>query len=85
MSDIPRRALRQPRSLAPEQYAVDRVTRASEPIRVEAWVVWEDGVEELTRAVVLAWTARAVQVRWGVPPHLHEAWVWAGAVVRHPG
>lgn len=59
-----------------------RVSRASEPLPVSAWVVWEDGVEELVDGVAIAWTKRAVRVRFGIPGHMHEVWVWAGAVER---
>ena len=82
MTDIPRRARRQPRSLAPEQLGDLPVTAAERPVRVLAWVVWEDGVEELVAAEALAWTRRAVRVRWGAPPHVLQTWVWAGAVQR---
>jgi hypothetical protein len=41
-----------------------------------------DGVEELVQAHAIAWTKRAVRVRFGAPPHQHEVWVWAGAVER---
>lgn len=82
MTDLPRRALRQPRSLTVEQYAVVDVTTASTPAAVRAWVVWEDGVEELVAGMAVAWTRRAVRVRWGAPPHIFETWVWAGAVER---
>jgi hypothetical protein len=51
-------------------------------VRVTAWILWEDGVEELVVGHAVAWTPRAVQVRFGVPPHQHETWVWAGAVSR---
>lgn len=58
----------------------------SEPVHVGAWVVWEDGVEECVGApeqtVAVLWTSRTVLVRWGSPPRLLEAWVWAGAVGR---
>ena len=83
VTDLPRRALRQPRSLMPEQYAAAAIIRAPTQITVAAWVVWEDGVEELVEGQAVAWTTRAVRVRWGVPPHLFETWVWAGAVSRH--
>lgn len=82
MTDLPRHALRQPRSLLPEQYAAAAITPAPTRIRVQAWVVWEDGVEELVDGEATAWTVRAVRVGWGVPPHLFETWVWAGAVIR---
>ncbi|MEO3935643.1 hypothetical protein V3N99_02680 [Dermatophilaceae bacterium Soc4.6] len=86
MTELPRRALLRPRSLAPEQYAAVRVTTAGAPVPVVAWVVWESGVEELVgaveQAVAVSWTSKAVLVRWGVPPRVLEAWVWAGAVSR---
>lgn len=84
MVDHPRRALAKPRSLAPEQFAAEAITRAAERIPVRAWVLWETGTEELVDAVATAWTSRAVLVAWGAPPHQHEAWVWAGAVTRLP-
>jgi hypothetical protein len=82
VTDVPRRAARRPRSLTPEQLTHSSVTSVGEPVRVTAWIVWEDGVEELLVGHAVAWTPRAVQVRFGVPPHQHEAWVWAGAVCR---
>ena len=82
MTERPRRAQRQPRSLAREQLASLDVTTSASPVPVRAWVVWEDGVEELVEGVAVAWTKRAVRVRWGVPPHVLETWVWAGAVER---
>jgi hypothetical protein len=82
MAGVPRRALRQPRSLAREQLAsVDAVTPAV-PLPVQAWVQWDDGGDELVAGAAVAWTRRAVLVRWGVPPHVCEAWVWTGAVER---
>jgi hypothetical protein len=44
------------------------VTSVGDPVRVSAWIVWEDGVEDLVVGQAVAWTARAVQVRFGVPP-----------------
>ena len=52
------------------------------PVHVAAWIVWEDGVEELVDAHAIAWTRRAVKVRFGAPPRVFEVWVWAGAVSR---
>jgi hypothetical protein len=37
------------------------------PQRVEAWILWEDGVEELVQGRAIAWTRRAVRVRFGAP------------------
>lgn len=47
VTDVPRRAARRPRSLTPEQLTHSDVTSVDEPVRVSAWIVWEDGVEEL--------------------------------------
>ncbi len=82
MIDVPRLAQRQPRSVTPEQLTALDVTTAAEPARVHAWILWGDGAEELVAGHAVAWTRRAVRVRWGVPPHVLEAWVWAGAVQR---
>ena len=40
----------EPLSLTPEQLTYSSVSEASEPVRVTAWIVWEDGVEELVAA-----------------------------------
>ena len=82
VTERPRLALRQPRSLQPEQLRNFTVSTPADPERVTAWVIWEDGVEELMQAHAVAWTKRAVKVRFGAPPHQHEVWVWAGAVER---
>ena len=82
MTERPRIALREPRSLAPEQLGQLTVSTAAVPQPVHAWILWEDGVEELVQAQAIAWTKRAVQVRFGAPPHQDEVWVWAGAVER---
>jgi hypothetical protein len=58
------------------------VSFAGDPVRVTAWIVSEDGVEELVVGHAVAWTPRAVHVRFGVPPRQHETWVWDGAVYR---
>jgi hypothetical protein len=82
MIDQRRFAQREPRSLQPEQLVGSAVTSAVAPQKVNAWVVWEDGVEELVAGVATAWTRRAVRVRFGIPGRIHEVWVWAGAVER---
>lgn len=82
MIDQRRFAQREPRSLQPEQLVDLPVTSATAPQEVRAWIVWEDGVEELVGAFAIAWTKRAVLVRFGIPGHMHEVWVWAGAVER---
>ena len=35
------------------------MTSVGDPVRVSAWIVWEDGVEELIVGHAVAWTARA--------------------------
>ena len=80
--DQRRFAQREPRSLEVEQLGDMPVTRPIAPQKVRAWVVWEDGVEELINGVAIAWTRRAVRVRFGIPGRMHEVWVWAGAVER---
>ena len=82
MTERPRLAQRKPRSLQPEQMGQLRVITPAAPQRVQAWILWEDGVEELVQGHAIAWTKRAVRVRFGAPPHQHEVWVWAGAVER---
>jgi len=82
MTERPCLAQREPRGLTPEQLGRLTVSTPAVPQRVHAWVLWEDGVEEVVRAHAIAWTKKAVQVRFGVPPRQHEVWVWAGAVER---
>ena len=82
VTERPRIALRQPRSLQPEQLGPLKVCTPAVQQSVSAWILWEDGVEELVPAQAIAWTRRAVRVKLGVPPHQHEVWVWAGAVER---
>jgi hypothetical protein len=82
VTERPRAALRQPRSLQPEQLGLLPVTTPTVPAPVSAWVLWEDGVEELVPGHAIAWTKRAVHIRFGAPPHQHHVWVWAGAVER---
>jgi hypothetical protein len=69
-------------AMAPEQMGQLRVSTPAVPQEVHAWILWEDGVEELVQAHAIAWTKRAVRVRLRAPPHQHEVWVWAGSVER---
>ena len=62
-------ALRQPRSLQPEQLGRLTVSTPAVPARVSAWILWEDGVEELVQGYAVAWTRRAVRVRFGAYCH----------------
>ena len=82
MTERPRLAQREPRSLQPEQMGQLRVITPAVPQRVQAWILWEDGVEELVQGHAIAWTKRTVRVRFGAPPREHKVWVWAGAVER---
>ena len=82
MTERPRLAQPEPRSLLPEQMGQLTVSTPAIPQPVQAWVLWEDGVEELVQGHAIAWTKRAVRIRFGAPPHQHEVWVWAGAVER---
>lgn len=82
MTEVRRPAKRLPRSLTPDQLADLDVTIAAHPSQVRAWVTWDDGVEQRVDAHAIAWTRRAVQVRFGIPPRVFEVWVWAGAVER---
>ena len=82
VTEVPRNVRRLPRSLTRQQVTKQTTTIPAEPIPVLAWVIWEDGVEELVSALATAWTPRAVRVRFGPPPNEHEVWVWAGAVAR---
>jgi hypothetical protein len=74
MTERPRISRREPRSLQSEQLGNLTVCRPAVPHSVHAWILWEDSVEELVQAHAIAWTKRAVQVRFGAPPHL----TWSG-------
>jgi hypothetical protein len=56
VTERPRIALRQPRSLQPEQLGQLTVCTPAVPHPVSAWILWEDGVEELVPAQAIAWT-----------------------------
>lgn len=58
------------------------LTRDPQPSEVRVWVRYPDGPLEVT-AQAVAWTSRAVAVRWRGPDDVeHRAWVWSGAVER---
>jgi len=82
VTERPRIAQREPRSLQPEQVGQLTVSTPAVPQRVHAWILWEDRVEELVQANAVSWTRRAVRIRFGAPPRQHDVWVWAGAVER---
>ena len=54
--------------MQPEPIRQLTVTTPSILQRVNAWIVWEGGVEEIVQAHAVAWTKRAVLVRF--VPHL---------------
>ena len=80
MTERPRLAQREPRSLQPEQMGHLTVSTPAVQQPVNAWILWEDGVEELLQSQSIARTKLAVGIRFGVPPHQYEVWAWAGAV-----
>ncbi|KAE8763432.1 hypothetical protein [Georgenia thermotolerans] len=68
-------------SLGPAQYGTP-VRPAGEPLPITAWIHTRKG-HQLVDGVALAWTEKAVRVRY-VDGHGREgfAWVWANAVTR---
>lgn len=61
---------------------VQPLTRTPVPVRARAWVRYASGAIKLDVDIV-AWTPRAVAVRWKTPAgEEHRAWVWASAVER---
>jgi hypothetical protein len=75
-----------PISLPVEVLGGERPRSAPTPILVEAWVTVTGGYQgEFRRvsAVAVAWTSRAVHLRWRRPGELDwTGWVWANAVRR---
>jgi hypothetical protein len=75
---FPKRA----RTLSPKQYGFE-VTTPETPVPVRAWILTVGGEEFEVDADVIAWTKRAVQIRYiDRFERPDTAWVWAGAVVR---
>jgi hypothetical protein len=68
-------------SLGPAQYG-GPVTRPDPPLPVRAWIHTRTG-HEAVDGVAVAWTSRAVRVRYA-DGHGREGfvWVWANAVAR---
>jgi len=63
-------------------FANHPVTTPANPIVVQAWVRFREATIR-PRVEVIAWTDRAVQVRWKPAPWSDAAvtaWVWASAV-----
>jgi len=72
----------QPLSLSDEELQLDvyPLTRDPRPGAVKAWVRYPTASIQV-EALAVAWTPRAVAIRWPGPDgHEHRAWVWASAV-----
>ena len=72
----------EPDSLTDEQLDLDieplTTPRRARPVK--AWVKY-GAIHLQVGAEAVAWTARAVAIRWRAPNgEIHKAWVWAGAV-----
>lgn len=73
-----------PISLSPAELELERhpVTAASEPVPVRAWVRFHEASIR-PAAEAIAWTDKAVQIRWTtIQGASLTAWVWASAVER---
>lgn len=73
-----------PISLSAEELDLERhpVPEGQRPVLVSAWVRYPETVIRAS-GVAVAWTDRAVLVRWtGADGSDREAWVWASAVQR---
>jgi hypothetical protein len=72
----------EPSSLTDDELELDvqPITRTPVAVSAVAWVRY--GAVALKIPVeVVAWTSRAVAVRWKTPTGgIHKAWVWASAV-----
>ncbi len=63
---------------------IEPVTRPPAPVPVQAWVRYGPTAISVNGWAV-AWTPRAVAVRWTTPHGVdHRAWLWASAVRRAP-
>lgn len=70
----------QPRSLSDSELGADEPTYVVSPLPVRAWLDFGLTTVEVN-ALALAWTPRAVQVRWTTTDgDEHRPWVWRGAV-----
>ena len=69
-----------PFSLTSAELGGLRVTLASEPMPVRAWVRYP-AIARHVHGLALAWTPRAVYVEWE-DTGTHRVWVWASAVER---
>ena len=71
-----------PLSLTPEELelSTEPLTKTPVPRPVRAWVRFGPHAMKVD-AEAVAWTGRAVAIRWTMPSGAeHKAWVWASAV-----
>lgn len=74
----------EPQSLTDAELERDTqpLTRTPLAMPVRAWVRYEGGAIQVD-AEAVAWTPRAVAIRWeALDGQTHKAWVWASAVER---
>jgi len=74
-----------PQTLSDAELELDvhPLTRTPIPVPASAWVRYGELAVKIDVEVV-AWTPRAVAVRWTTPAgEQHRSWVWASAVERH--
>lgn len=65
------------------QYGPEREHRPERAIPVRAWILTVNGEDLEVDGDAVAWTRRAVRVRFvDKHGHLDYAWVWVGAVTR---
>jgi hypothetical protein len=71
-----------PQSLGMQELELNEqpLTKTPRPHRVRAWVRYNDRPLQVD-AEAVAWTPRAVAVRWDAGDEVHKAWVWSSAVV----
>jgi hypothetical protein len=76
-------AEQQPSSLTKIELELDTqpLTRTPTPEAVRAWVRYGETAIKVDARLV-AWTPRAVAVRWDTPGGEHKAWLWSSAVER---
>lgn len=72
----------EPLTLTPEELELDvePLTKTPVPRPVRAWVRFGPHAMKVD-AEAVAWTGRAVAIKWTMPSGIeHQAWVWASAV-----
>ena len=71
----------EPESLTDQELQLDvqPLTKSPVPIEAVAWVRYGKVPVQVPVRIV-AWTPKAVAVKWTAPAGEHRAWVWASAV-----